>query len=50
VVQAGATDTQDTMARRMAVRDGALRRFQVLNGLRTGEALQPGQGYKIIAE
>jgi len=34
----------------MAPRDLAVRRFQVLNGLRPGEALQPGQTYKIIAE
>jgi predicted Zn-dependent protease len=50
VVQAGTSDTQEALARRMAVRDAALRRFQVLNGLRAGEALQPGLGYKIIAE
>ena len=50
IVRAGRDDTQETLASRMAVRDSSLRRFQVMNGLRAGEKLEPGQGYKIIAE
>ncbi|MFO0292637.1 MAG: M48 family metalloprotease [Rhodospirillales bacterium] len=50
ILRAERDDTAETLARRMAVRDAALRRFQVMNGLRPGEALQPGQSYKIIAE
>lgn len=50
IVRAGRDDTQETLAARMAVRDSSLRRFQVMNGLRAGDRLEPGQGYKIIAE
>jgi len=50
VLRAGAGDTQETMARRMAVADLPLRRFQVLNGLEPGEALRPGRRYKVIAD
>lgn len=50
MIRAGASDTQQSLAARMATRDAALRRFQVLNGLDEGSALQPGQLVKIIAE
>ena len=50
LVRAARDDSAETLARRMAVQDAALRRFQVMNGLRPGEALVPGQTYKIIAE
>jgi len=49
-LRAGAGDTQEGMARRMAVVDLPLRRFQVLNGLQPGEALKPGRRYKVIAD
>jgi predicted Zn-dependent protease len=49
-VRVAETDTQESLARRMATRDAALRRFQVLNGLAEGDRLQPGQLVKIIAE
>jgi predicted Zn-dependent protease len=50
VLRAGAGDTQETMARRMAVADLPLRRFQVLNGLDPGEPLRAGRRYKVIAD
>jgi predicted Zn-dependent protease len=49
-VRVSESDTQQSLAARMATRDAALRRFQVLNGLNEGERLQPGQLVKIIAE
>jgi predicted Zn-dependent protease len=49
VVRAGANDSQETLARRMATEDG-LRRFQVLNGLHAGDRVPSGQLVKIIAD
>jgi predicted Zn-dependent protease len=44
-------DTQETLARRMATDDGfELERFQLINGLKQGEALAPGTRVKIIAD
>lgn len=50
VVRVGANDTQESLAARMAAKDLALRRFQVLNGLKPQERLQPGQMVKLVAE
>ena len=50
VLRASPGDTQETMARRMAVTELRLRRFQVLNGLQPGEGLQPGRRYKVVAD
>ncbi len=49
LVRVGANDTQEALARRMATDDG-LRRFQVINGLRAGDRLVPGQLVKIVAD
>ncbi len=49
LVRVGASDTQETLAQRMATDDG-LRRFQVLNGLRTGDRVPVGQMVKVIAD
>jgi predicted Zn-dependent protease len=48
VVSVGANDTQESLARRMAIEDAALRRFQVMNGLQPNERLVPGTRVKII--
>ncbi len=50
VVRVRSGDTPQSLARRMAVENFALERFRVLNGLRPGEALQPGRRVKIISE
>jgi predicted Zn-dependent protease len=50
VVSVGANDTQESLARRMAMHDAALRRFQVLNGLQPNDRLVPGTRVKIIAD
>lgn len=50
VVNVGANDTQESMARRMAIQDAALRRFQVMNGLQPNDRLTPGTRVKIIAD
>jgi predicted Zn-dependent protease len=49
-VRVGEGDTPQSLAGRMATRDAALRRFQVLNGLDEGARLQPGQLVKIIGQ
>lgn len=43
-------ETAQTYADHMIIRDGALEQFRILNGLRPGEKLQPGQQVKVIAE
>jgi predicted Zn-dependent protease len=48
IVTARSGDTVQTLASRFAVQDNALARFQVLNGLRPGENIVPGQRYKIV--
>ncbi len=50
IVQAGAADSAEDLARRMAVPDRALDRFLVLNGLERGARLRAGQSYKLVAE
>jgi predicted Zn-dependent protease len=50
IVTAGAGDTAEAMAPRMAVSDRPLEHFLLLNGLERGGALQPGQRYKIVAD
>ena len=50
LARVGAGDTPETMARRMATADPALRRFEVLNGVKPGDRLEPGQLVKLIAE
>jgi predicted Zn-dependent protease len=49
-VAAGIGDTQETLARRMAVVDHKLERFRVLNGLSPGDRLKPGQMVKVVVE
>lgn len=43
-------DTEETLARRMAVTDRALERFAVLNGFAPGDPLQAGLRVKVIGE
>ncbi len=50
VVSVGANDTQESLARRMAIQDAALRRFQVINGLQPNQRLVPGTRIKIVGE
>ncbi|MBL8699456.1 MAG: M48 family metalloprotease [Alphaproteobacteria bacterium] len=50
LARVGASDSQESIARRMAPSDLPLRRFQVLNGLKPQDRLQPGQIVKIITE
>jgi predicted Zn-dependent protease len=50
VVTVGAGDTQESLARRMAVEDFPLEQFRVLNGLQPGEPLVPGRRVKIVGE
>jgi predicted Zn-dependent protease len=50
VVQVGPQDTVEKLAARMAVPDRQLERFRVLNGLDTGQRLQPGSEVKIVVE
>jgi predicted Zn-dependent protease len=50
VVNAGASDTAETLAGRMAVNDDAVKRFLTLNGLEGGAAIKPSERYKILVE
>lgn len=50
VVTAGVGDSVASLASRMAVERNREEHFRVLNGLRGGEGLLPGQLYKIIVE
>ena len=48
VVTAGRGDSVATLARRMAYDNAQEARFRVLNGLRSGDQVVPGQQYKIV--
>jgi predicted Zn-dependent protease len=48
VVTAGASDTVQSLARRMAYNDAQVERFRALNGLGSGETVVAGQKYKIV--
>ena len=50
VVEVAPGDTVDSLAARMPFNDFRIERFQVLNGLRPGERLRPGQLVKIVTE
>jgi predicted Zn-dependent protease len=51
IVRAGAGDTEQSLARRMATGDGfELERFRLINGLGQGRSVTAGQSYKIVAE
>jgi predicted Zn-dependent protease len=51
IVRAGAGDTDQSLARRMATGDRFdLERFRLINGLRDGQNVTAGQSYKIVAE
>ncbi len=50
VVTVGASDTVDTLARRMAFDTAQVARFRVLNGLQPGDTVRRGERVKIIAE
>ncbi|MCM0019308.1 MAG: peptidase M48, partial [Tagaea sp.] len=51
IVRAGAGDTDQTLARRMATGDRFdLDRFRLINGLRDGQNVVAGRSYKIVAE
>lgn len=50
IVEAEASDTPETMARRMAVADHPLEQFLLLNGLEPGAVLKTGARYKIVVE
>ncbi len=49
IVTAGAHDTVEALARRMAT-DHQLERFRVINGLSANERLRPGEKVKIVVE
>ncbi|PPR21929.1 MAG: hypothetical protein CFH38_01266, partial [Alphaproteobacteria bacterium MarineAlpha10_Bin1] len=50
IVTVRAGDTAETLSRSMAFDDFQVERFRVLNGLRPGEPLSPGQRVKIVSE
>jgi predicted Zn-dependent protease len=50
IVEAGQSDTPDTMAHRMAIADRPLEHFLLLNGLEAGAVLKVGARYKIVVE
>ncbi len=50
VMTAQAGDSAEALATRMTGVDRPLERFLILNGLERGQALVPGQGYKIVTE
>lgn len=50
VAVAGPGDTADTMASRMVVPNRPVEYFLLLNGLSAGDALAPGEHYKIVTE
>ncbi|MBT7294210.1 MAG: hypothetical protein HN838_16930, partial [Rhodospirillaceae bacterium] len=50
IVSVESGDTPETMAGRMAFDDFQLERFRVLNGLKPGQGLAPGQRVKIVSE
>ncbi len=48
IVTAQGGDTAQSLAARFALKDDALGRFQVLNGMQPGENVTPGRSYKIV--
>lgn len=50
LVTASPTDTPETLAAQMAISSMALERFRILNGLRQGQSLTPGERYKVVSE
>jgi predicted Zn-dependent protease len=50
IVTASSGDTPERLGARMALSAGKLERFRVLNGLDPGNALRPGERYKIVVE
>ncbi len=50
VVTVGAGDTAESLARRMVVKDHAVERFRVLNGLQPGQQPRAGDRVKLIVE
>jgi predicted Zn-dependent protease len=50
IVEAGPSDTPETMARRMAIADRPLEHFLLLNGLEPGAVVKAGARYKIVVE
>jgi predicted Zn-dependent protease len=50
LVTAGASDTAESLAQRMAMEEPRLERFRVLNGLQVSDRVFTGQRYKIITE
>jgi predicted Zn-dependent protease len=50
VVTAGAADTRDTLAARMAVNDRPFEQFVTLNGLERDTLVKAGDRYKIVVE
>ncbi|WP_246731656.1 M48 family metalloprotease [Methylocapsa sp. S129] len=50
IVEAGASDTPETMGKRMAIADRPVEQFLLLNGLEKDAALRPGARYKIVVE
>ena len=50
VVEVASADTVESLAARMPFNDFRVERFRVLNGLRSGERLRPGQLVKIVTE
>lgn len=50
LVTAAPGDTAERLAARMAPSEQSAERFMVLNGLERGDALRPGETYKIVVE
>ena len=50
LVKAAPGDTPDILAARMAIANGRVERFRILNGLDPSTALTPGESYKVVAE
>ncbi len=50
LVTAGAEDTAESLAARMASEEPRLERFRVLNGLQVSDRVFAGQRYKIVSE
>jgi len=50
LVTAGAEDTAETLAARMASDEPKLERFRVLNGLQVSDRVFAGQRYKVVSE
>jgi predicted Zn-dependent protease len=50
IVTAGAHDTVEKLARRMAIPDRQIERFRVINGLSATDKLKPGEKVKIVVD